>query len=290
MGLLFSSKKTVNETNQYDQSTNTDSSQDFSVTGGGLLSTTLGQGATQNNYSLDAEVSSNALRLAGGAIANQGNVAVGAMNTAGTAAANALGAGAQYMATGATVAGMGLLVADNAVDSNTALATAVVNAAHAGDQAIADTAQQGLLTAQSLGNNAQNLGMSAFSAATNMAGNAFGTASYLGAQNTALNLAMSRTMADLAGGLGEGAFNLADSVVGNNAALTAAAFDNSQAIVRQVTDLADSSQSRMADLVTQTQDYNTDLAKTAATGGASDLMKTLLWLGVAGAAAFVLRR
>lgn len=291
MGLFSIGEKNTSVTENF----NTDNSQtsDSSVGAGQRDGTALGAGATQINYDPEATKQALAAMMAGqaGSLSFAGDTVAAmrdnntvnawlqlfglqtAVGAQGKTASEALG-GMERLAGETTAAGLSLAgdVAEMVLGNEGRLLRD--NAA---------TAQQAYLTAQSLGNNAQNLGLAAQSAATNLGANAFAAASNLGAQANATALGMSVRNADLLEALGADVFNLADAVASG-------ATSNAEAVVRQVTQLADSSQSRMADLVAETQAYNTDLAKTTATGGASDLLRTVMWLALAGIAAFALRR
>lgn len=292
MGLFSIGEKNLSETNNYDQSTTIDQSVGA---GGGSGSVNLGGGASYSVTSSDPAVTRAALEAmstgnsaAIGAVQNlstvQGWLQLFGLQTAvgaqGATASEALGR-MERLAGNTTAAGLSLAgdVA-SAVLGNEGATIA------ANQQAVSDA----LLTAQSLGNNAQNLGNASLSAATNLGANAFGAATNLGAQSNATALGMSARNATLLENLGAGAFNLAARLGSDSRDLATAAFESSQATIQQVTDLADSSQVRMADLVTATQEYNTDLAKTTATGGATDILRTIMWIALAAVAAFAFRR
>lgn len=276
------------------QTWNTDSSQntDQSVgAGSGANSVNLGTGATYT--SSDPAVTQAALD----AMSSNSHDAFAAQQQANSNVRDvAIASGWQNLYGAQTaIAGMGTL-SSQAIGDMGSLAAGVTGAglSLAGDvtemvlgnegrllRDNAATNQQAFTTAQSLGNNAQNLGLGAFNTASTLGANAFASATHMADVGAAQNMALADRNADLVQGLGTGAFDLA-SHLGDRALQSANEY------AQQVTQLADSSQTRMADLVTQNQAYDTELAKTAATGGASDMLKTFMWVAIAGIAAFFL--
>ena len=283
MGLFSVGEKNISETNNYDQSTTIDQS---IGAGGGANSVNLGAGATYTTSdpavtqaALDAMTSGNSAAL--NTVRDLSTVngwlqlfglqsGLGAM---GATSSEAMGR-MERLAGKTTAAGLSLAgdVVDRVLGNE--------GKALAGN---AEATKQAFLTAQSLSNNAQNLGMGAFATATNLAGNAFGAASHIADVGAAQNMALGDRNADLLQSLGSGAFSLADSIATHAA-------ENANTFATQVLQSADANQSRMADLVTASQEYNTNLAKTAATGGASDMLKTFMWVAIAGLAAFAISR
>lgn len=222
------------------------------------------------------------------------NLALGAFDLAAVTAADVSNVANNSIAAGITQSSMAMATAGKAMDQNSSLAGRAMDIAAGVD---------GYKTLETMSGNyadvmaatlnvADNLGAEAISAGAKTAANAFG----LSLNTTAIGAAVAGKSMDMADAQNARASALAAGIVGSNANMTLGlnaqnttfagdaikgAQDSANVAVSQITELADSGFSKMADLVTA----NAKLAGSVATGGGTTLVEAGKAIGIAAAVA-----